>query len=56
MSDKKDKITKAQMIGILKNKSNKGKNNSKIISYPYLPKVQDLFKNWTNDQLEEILL
>lgn len=44
------------MIGIFKNKSNKGNKNNKSVNYPYLSKIQELFKNWTNDQLEEILL
>lgn len=56
VGDKKDRITKAQMIAIFKNKSNKANKNNKSFSYPYLSKIQDLFKNWTNDQLEEILL
>lgn len=44
------------MISIFKSKSNKGNKNAKVFSYPYLEKIHDLFKYWTNDQLEEILL
>ena len=51
VNDKKDRITKAQMISILKNKTSKGNKNNKSINYPYLSKIQELFKNWTNDQL-----
>lgn len=51
VNDKKDRITKTQMISIFKNKSNKSNKNNKSFNYPHMSKIQDLFKNWTNDQL-----
>jgi hypothetical protein len=58
ISNKRDRITKAQMINILKGKINEKTVNkwSKALTYDLLPKLQDLFKYWTNDQMEELFL
>lgn len=46
------------MINILKGKINEKTVNkwSKALNYDLLPQLQDLFKYWTTDQMEEIFL
>lgn len=56
VSSNRDRITKAQFVMLLKGKENKKGKSSRSIGYSSLPKVQELFKYWTNDQLEELIL
>jgi hypothetical protein len=56
VSSNRDRITKAQFVMLLKGKENKKGKSSRSIGYSSLVKVQELFKYWTNDQLEELIL
>ena len=52
--ESKDRITKSQLITTLKGKD--PNNYHKVLRYPRLEEVRTIFKFWTNDHLEELLL
>lgn len=52
--DSKEKITKSQLISTLKGKD--PNKYHKILKYPRLSEVRAMFKFWSVDHLEELLL